>query len=145
MKQYFLPRTDNGKSAWLNNFSSKLTRYAAKYNLSAAEIADMIACAAFFVWVVQMQESIKRFKESFTSYKEEAKNGIAAGASASVMPEAPDMSTAPTAVQPGIFNRATSIGNRIKEHTAYTIADGEDLGLEGAESFDEEPPVTPIP
>ena len=58
--------------------------------------------------------------------------GIQAGAVSSILPSVPVTPAAPPTVAPDIFGRATAIGNRIKAHKDYTLADGNDLGLEGA-------------
>jgi hypothetical protein len=39
----------------------------------------------------------------------------------------------PAAVEPGIFKRAIALVNTIKSRTNYTTADGNDLGIEGAD------------
>ena len=44
------------------------------------------------------------------------------------------MAAPPPAVNAGIFKRASSIGMSVKSKTVYTIADGNDLGLEGTEN-----------
>jgi len=132
-KQRYLPQGDPARNAWLTNFSNKLAGYAAKYNLTPAEVADMVAAALVFSFWYNYQQQYKEYMTKLTAYKNELRDGVPAGGSPSVEPTPPVLGAVPPAVAPGIFNRATSIGNRIKENIGYTVADGSDLGLEGAE------------
>jgi hypothetical protein len=132
-KQSYMKRTDEGKKSWLTNFSNKLGGYATKYNLTPMEVADMVASSAVFAYWFNYLAQYKEYMLKLTAFKNELRDGVPAGGSPSVEPTPPAMGLAPAPVAPGIFNRATSIGNRIKESTGYTVADGSDLGLEGAE------------
>jgi len=67
------------------------------------------------------------------SFKNEVAYGVPAGSEPSVPPALPGAPAPPPSVDPGVFTRALSIANRIKKHKDYTVADGELLGLEGAE------------
>ena len=143
-KKYFLPTDDAGKVIWLQNFSSKLNDYAAKYGISPAEVADMLASADFFAYWVGSLEKIRTFSQKATAFKNEVRDGLAeAGGSPSLNPSLPDLGPAPLVVPPGIFDRVTAIAGRIKKYQSYTVADGEDLGIEGPEQADEPTPPTP--
>lgn len=50
------------------------------------------------------------------------------------MPAAPDFTTAPTPSDPVAFGRVTNMVQRIKSHSAYTVTDGLDLGIEAPTS-----------
>jgi len=132
-KQYFLPRAEMDKLNWLKNFSAKLSTYAAKYNIAAADVADVQAGTVFYSYWFDYRNQFNEYLSKLTEYKNELMNGIAAGASASVQPTVPVIAAAPAAVQPGIFKRALAIANTIKTKSTYTIADGNDLGIEGAQ------------
>lgn len=133
-KQYFLPRTDLEKNQWLENFSGKLPLYAAKYNISADEVTDMTESSAYFAYWLNGKNQTEDYNKKFTQFKNELRDGIPAGASPSLPPTPPVLGVAPMAVAPGIFGRATAIANVIKSKSNYTVADGNDLGIEGAES-----------
>lgn len=135
-KQYFLPRPDLEKQQWLNNFATKLPTYAVKYNISADEVDDMTDSAAYWSYWLNGKNLTEDYNKKFTQFKNELRDGIPAGASPSVAPAPPILGVAPTAVAPGIFARATAIANVIKSKSNYTIADGQDLGIEGPESGD---------
>jgi hypothetical protein len=132
-KQYFLPRTDLEKQDWLKNFAAKLPNYAVKYNLSADEVTDMQNSSLWFSYWMDYRTQLEESFRKSTGFKNEAINGIAPGATPSIPPVPVAMPAMPTEVAPGIFKRATSIANVIKSKSTYTIADGNDLGIEGAE------------
>jgi hypothetical protein len=143
-KKYFLPKDDPGRVIWLQNFSSKLSNYSVKYGISAVEVADMQASALFFSYWVVALDRIRTFSQKATAYKNEVRDGLAeAGGSPSLAPVLPDLGGVPPEVPPGIFDRVTAIAGRIKKYQSYTVADGEDLGIEGPEQQEEE--ETPNP
>ncbi|MBK8442272.1 MAG: hypothetical protein IPL35_02155 [Sphingobacteriales bacterium] len=132
----FIPRIDSEKDLWLKNFAQKLNGYTAKYGITAAEVSDMQAAALQFSYWLDYRNKAEEYVRKVIEYKNEVRDGIAAGASASPVPTPPPTTAAPPVVLPGVFKRAASIGKRIKSHIAYTIADGNDLGLEGTQSSD---------
>jgi hypothetical protein len=132
MKTSYLPRLDKEKLLWLKNFSSKLGVYATKYNLAATDVSDMVASANYFDWFLNYRNIYVETTKKLTQFKNELMDGIQAGAVSSILPSVPVTPAAPPTVAPDIFGRATAIGNRIKSHKDYTLADGNDLGLEGA-------------
>jgi hypothetical protein len=132
-KKTFMPRTDLEKQQWLQNFAAKLTSYQTKYTLAAADITDMQNGSVYFNYWLNYRNQYEVYFRKLTEYKNEIRDGVAAGASPSVAPVVPAMAAAPTAVAPGIFARASSLGSIIKMKPNYTVADGNDLGIEGAE------------
>src|ERR1700733_10585756 len=126
-KQYFMPRADLEKQNWLKNFAAKLGNYAAKYNIAAADVTDTQTGTTFFNYWMDYRNQFNEYLGKLTAYKNELMNGVAPGASISVLPTVPVMAAAPPAVNPGIFKRALSIANTIKTKSNYTIADGNDL------------------
>lgn len=133
MKKYFLPRGEADKLSWLKNFANKLGIYATKYGITAAEVADMQNSAAFYDYWLNYSLQNGEYNKKLTKYRAELREGIEPGATASVAPVPPTFAAAPTSVAPGIFVRASSLAVIIKKRAAYTQADGEDLGIEGAE------------
>lgn len=133
MKSSYLPRLDKEKLLWLKNFSSKLNNYATKYNLATTDVTDMVASANYFDWFLNYRNIYVETTKKLTQFKNELMDGIQAGAVVSILPSVPITPAAPPTVAPDIFGRATAIGNRIKAHKDYTLADGNDLGLEGTE------------
>ena len=132
-KQSFVPSTDLGKQTWLNNLANKINTYAAKYNISASEMADVIAVALYFAYWNNYIQQMREYILKLTAYKNEIRDGVAAGGSPSVEPSLPVFGPPPAAVPPGGFKRVVGLCNSMKKKTVYTVADGQDMGLEGAE------------
>lgn len=133
-KKSFSPNTEDEKAAWFKNFANKLSGYAAKYSISPVELADIIASEVYFDYWYQFTKLNKEYMLKLTAYKNEVRDGVPAGAEPSVPPVAPSIPTGvPPVTAPGGYARAIALGNSIKAKKNYTIADGQDLNLEGAE------------
>ena len=132
-KQFYMPKSDSGKQLWAQNFGNKLGTYKVKYNLTDDEVADAIASSAYFNYYLDCSNQYGEYNKKLTQYKNELRDGIEAGSSPSVIPVPPTLAAAPHEVAPGIFKRLASIAAVIKSKANYTIADGQDLGIEGAE------------
>lgn len=125
-----LPRKNIDKQAWLKNFANKLGQYASKYNITTAEVNDIIAADKAYSYYLNYKIQYGEFHRKLHAYLNEIAIGINAQGSASVAPSPPVLGTAPVGVAPGVFIRARSLSKRIKSHLAYTVADGLDLGIE---------------
>jgi len=132
-KSAFLPVSEPNRILWLTNFEQKLGTYATKYGISAGEVTAVTADLEYASYWWQLHLLVQTHAQGLTAFKNALFYGIADGASAPTEPTLPSIGTVPAAVLPDVFGRATAIGNRIKAHAAYTTADGEVLGLEGAE------------
>lgn len=130
-KQFYLPRTDEGKAIWLHNFAAKLVLYAMKYGITPEEIMDMQQAAMHFAEILNFSNQQEAFKTAITAYKNSIRDGVKNGVTLQPL-TMPTMNLMMT-VQPGIFVRAKAIVNRIKANILYSEADGNDLGIEGAE------------
>lgn len=132
-KEKYMPGRDDKKKTWLHTFASNLPTYNVKYGISAGEVSDMQNSDNYFSFWFDLLESVVDFKEKTIQFKNELRSGVPSGATGTTPPVPPVFGAAPTAVEPGIFDRAASIGNRIKKHKDYVVSDGNNLGLEGAE------------
>jgi hypothetical protein len=133
MKDYFLPRTDSKKSDWQHNLGDKLPTYKTKYGLSTTEVTDSQDGDKYFKYWLDVLGETDAFKRKVTAFKNELRDGVPAGATATLPPAVPVFAAAPTAVEPSIFSRSTALGNRIKKHKDYVVSDGNDMLLEGSE------------
>lgn len=131
-KNYYLPSTDAGKSQFQHNFGDKIVSYKAKYGISNAQETDIKDGDAYFKYWLDVLGEVEAFKLKVTGFKNELRDGVAAGAVASVAPVLQVLPLAPTAVVPGIFSRATSLAGSIKKHKDYVVSDGNDMGIEGS-------------
>lgn len=136
-KKYYLPEEDGKLATWLQNLSSKISGYASKYGLSPAEVALIQNAAAYFIFWFNALTQLKDSTQKITAYKNEVRDGVKAGGSPSVPPTDILFGTPPTAVPPGILAIVRSIVAGIKKHQGYTIADGQDLGIEGEEQTED--------
>jgi hypothetical protein len=130
-KSRYMPKDDATKALWLNNFSATLPGYSTALGLSAADIASVAADAAFFNYVLNSQQQMLAHAQQWTAYKLSARNGP--GASLGSAPVAPNLGSAPPAVAPDIFGRATALVARIKTAPGYNDAIGQALQIIGAE------------
>jgi len=134
MKQYFLPRNDNDKSIWLQNFAGKLPIYSGKYGITENDVIDTQNGAAYFAYWLNYQNQFKEFSNKIIAYKNDVRDGVPDSGEESMLPIAPTPGTAPTAVPAGVFKRAVALANLIKKHASYTMSDGNDLSIEGTET-----------
>ena len=142
MKVAFFPNSDQGKADWLDNFHTKLGGYATLLGVSAGEVTSVTNDTAMFNYIMDMQEAFKTFKQDVSKYKNYLRDG-SHGAPIGDVPEAPTLPVAPTAVNDGIFTRTRKLVARIKTHSAYTEAIGEDLGIVGDEQVINIPNLKP--
>ena len=138
MAQYFyLPDSDEIRVPWDNNFAAKLPAYQVKYKLTDEDLADAKLGAETWAAVVGAQKKIALFSTAFTAFKMAFRNGLPQGGELTV-PVLPALNLPKQLALPGIFARVATIVNTIKNSTQYTVADGNDLGIEGTE-------IVPIP
>jgi hypothetical protein len=130
MKKPFLPASDAGIRAWIRNFADKVGGYAPKYGITATEVADMLDSADAFEQLLNYTDALDACSKNATALKNELRDGVPSGATPSVLVALPVQPA--TLPDPGFLKRVSSLTNRIKGHVSYTIADGENMGLEGA-------------
>ncbi|HMQ70685.1 MAG TPA: hypothetical protein PKA90_16990 [Ignavibacteria bacterium] len=144
-KSHYVPKTDDGKVTWLNNFSSKLPDHASVLGLSPEQITSVQNDAAMFSYIVNLVNSFKTGLAERVGYKDLLKNG----AENSPLGPAPvyNNTPAPTVVPAGIFVRISKLIMTIKGNPNYTEAIGNNLGIIGSEEnieFSELKPVINI-
>lgn len=115
-----MPRTEAEKLSWLKNFANKLGTYAAKYSITAAEVTDMQNSVIFYDYWLNYSLQNSEYNKKLTQYRAELRDGIPAGATASIAPVPPTFAAAPTSVALGIFVRASSLAIIIKKRTNKT-------------------------
>ncbi|MCE2996362.1 MAG: hypothetical protein ACK5RG_18330 [Cyclobacteriaceae bacterium] len=130
-KDHYLPRTDEGKLIWINNFSAKIGNYVNTVGLTAADVTSAKNDAAMFAYLVNAAEVFTTAKEQRVNFKNLIKDGPL-GKPLGLVPDTPVLGTKPADVAPGIFPRLAQLVQRIKNSAAYTEAIGKDLGIIGA-------------
>jgi len=119
-----------GKELWLKNFAAKISKYATKYNIAAAEVTEIKQASDYIVYINDYFNQFSDYLKELSEYQKEIHNGNGHYNSQSLVPAPPVFTTVPPVVAPDVFSRAVSLANRIREHHKYTTADGNDLGIE---------------
>ena len=126
--QKFIPSSDADKGVWLNNYTVKLSLYAALLGITPAELIALQKDNAMFQYVIGMTESYKQTLVNITGYKNMLKHAVGQQ-HIGALPVPPTLPTAPAAVPEGIFDRVSKLTVRIKASTNYTDNIGSDLGI----------------
>lgn len=133
-KDFYLPRTDQGKVAWLNNFSNKLPTHAATLGLTLEDQVVAQRGAEMFAYMVGQVVSFEAEKTERVLFKNLLRDGPI-GSPLGDFPGMPVIPAPPASVPPGIFPRIRLMVQRIKGSTGYTEAIGADLKIIGAEQI----------
>lgn len=127
MKTSYLPSGDLERVNWLNNFKTRMSQYGAQLGFTAAEITAAANDAAMFQYIVNLKEGCKAAMQSLVALTRNLRNSpqVPMGA----IPVLPVAGTAPASVLAGIFNRVSLTVARIKQHSNYTDAIGQEFDI----------------
>jgi hypothetical protein len=140
-KKDFYPTNEDALVLWHKVFSEQFANFNVKYGLSAADVAKAVAYYNWFVWVINLKNALRAFSQQVTKYF----NDIAGKDPTKDPPSALadfDVGTAPPQPDPGIEFQIREWARQMKNHTDYSEADGEAMGIEGAEEA--EPDTTSV-
>lgn len=126
----YLPTDDAGKAVWLLNFANKLPHYAAKFNITPAELTDIANGAKLFDALVTFQKQLDTYYSAFVKYKNQMRDGVLQSSTTinNALPILPTF-TAPPLVPFGILERTVSMADRILKFTTCLESDARDLGI----------------
>jgi len=134
-KKPFMPAGDAAKQPWLNNFVDKLMDatkgYAAKYSIPAATVTALDSGRKWVNAIMTALTGIRTASQNFTAFKDQ----LFTGAGIITKPGTPAFTFPDPVAAPlfaGVFTLAGTVGTQIKDALHYSVADGEDMGLEGA-------------
>ena len=151
MKKAYLPRNEADRHLWLNHFADRLPgAYATKYGITAAELLHVERFRLWNNWIFTVLDEIRQKSQAYTAFRDDLATGksIASGPLSLpldlTLPPMPASGTPPVTITPEAdgFGFVSTLAARIKNHADYAIADGEDLGLEGAEQPADDPVTT---
>ena len=142
-KSNYLPISDSDRAAWLKNFSGKLPLYGTTFGLAAADIAAVAADSAIYSYTLDQVEWFKKESAKRVAFKNQLADGDI-GSAFSAFPVSGIPSAPPAAVPAGIFKRIGRLVQRIKNHLAYSISVGHDLGIETHETINNKLVPKPI-
>lgn len=151
----FLPRSKDERRTWLSNFVSKLqgatNAYVAKYNIPAATVTALTQGRQWVEWTFANVATLRTTNQSLTEFQDQVMMGKGGASGDLALPTAPSYTDMPggntTPITPvaDIVGQAAALGRQIKQKTNYSVADGEDLGLEGPGAPDLPPVETTAP
>ncbi len=124
----FIPLGDSNKVVWLNNFTTKMSLYAAQLGVTPAELTALQKDSAYFSYLVSMMEVYRQNLLNLAGYKNMLKHAVGQQHIGS-LPILPTLPTAPPAVPEGVFDRVSKLVARIKASLSYTDNIGSDLGV----------------
>ena len=127
-KNRYVPSSDADKAIWLNNYTVKMSLYAALVGVSPAELTSIQKDNAMFQYIVNMTESFKQNLYNIQGYKNMLKYAVGQQ-HISTLPVIPVLPPAPAIVPEGIFDRVAKMVTRIKASLSYTDNIGSDLGI----------------
>jgi hypothetical protein len=132
-KKPYLPKPMPQRVIWLNTFATKLATHAATVGVSPAELALVVLMAAFYQYIAALIDLSRTFTQNLTQYR----NILTNAALGTILDPLPSLAI-PVAPMPpttiGILTYISKLVQRIKGHTGYSEAIGEDLGIVGDES-----------
>ena len=131
-KKHYLPKSDEGKGVWLNNFSEKLPNHAAALGISADTLTSVQNDAKMFNYMVNLVNAFKNGQGERVGYKDILKFGP----EGTVLGPVPVFNNVPPPanVQSGIFIRIRRLVQNIKSNNSYNESIGSDLGIIGSET-----------
>ena len=130
----YLPGTDAGKVAWLQNFSTKLNTHGPTLGMTAAEIASVAADNAMVQYIWGLLVGSRTRMQEITAYKQAVFGGTGEAALGSVPTGYSGSGSPASVVPPDVFGRIAALVRHLKTHKAYTVSIGEDLGIVGADA-----------
>jgi hypothetical protein len=131
-KQFYLPKSDEGKMTWLNNLAVKLPNHAATLGISTETVTSVQNDANMFSYMINLVNSFKNGMSERVGYKDIIKNAPE-GTSIGPVPVF-NNTPPPTVVPAGIFIRVRRLVQNIKSNNNYNESIGGDLGIIGAET-----------
>jgi hypothetical protein len=147
----YMPPEDEGIAVMLTAFDENIPPLQIKYGLTSGDVLRIHQARLAWRWFLDCLDVARQWSESATSKKNEMRHGPFAGAQA--MPAGPicppvpliDLGLGPVPIkwEPDFFDYFGKIVARIKNTVGYEKADGDLLGIEGAEIPPPEPSVSP--
>lgn len=125
----FYPTNMDALAPWWVNYQNNIGGLSAKYNITAPQLASILADRTFIVHWIGVRQSAFVFSSQLAAfYNAIVGNDPSLDPPANVVYEVPDP---PVQVPPGIEFRVREIARQVKGHSSYSVADGELLGIIG--------------
>lgn len=149
--QAYMPKTDEGIYNMLASFDENGPALAGKYSLLSADLLRVKQARLAWRWFLDCLEAARQWSESATGKKTQMQHGPPGGAQAMpagpVCPPVPlinlGLGDVPIKWEPNFFAFFGSLVGRIKSTPGYDKADGDLLGIVGAEIPPPDPMIAP--
>lgn len=150
-KQNWFPKKESDRRTLLNNLADKLPgAYATKYGITTDELTTLGNFRLWFIWILDVLEAIRQKAQGYTGFRDALAYGKGTATGPLTLPPALALPAVPSTGSPPVmitpladgWKFTASLVNRIKGHAAYTEADGQDLGIIGAEEQAADPATT---
>jgi hypothetical protein len=139
----YFPARIGDQALWLSNLRNKIANYQAALGYTAGDITALQADADYCIYLLgTWLPAVRRFGESATAYLEQILNGSGTMATLPTF-TLPALPPPPAAVMPGALRRIFVFIKNLKTRSGYSEAIGEDLGIIGSESDENESAVPP--
>ena len=125
----FYPGNMESTATWHASFAANVGKFAAKYNITPAQLASVAADNAWVQYWVARRYAAAIFASQLASYY----NSISGNDTSLDPPLTPafELTGQPDEVPPGIEFRARELARHIRGHSVYSEADGTMLGIIG--------------
>jgi hypothetical protein len=149
----YMPKTTDGIGQMLvafdTNINANAKALAIKYNVADADLTRISQAAMVWQWFMQALSSARVWSRSLTETRDRmvaaAQNGtqpLPGGPMLPAVPDLPGPPPSPAQLEPGFFTFFTGLVAQIKNADNYDVADGQLLGIEGAEMQPPDPATT---
>jgi hypothetical protein len=129
-QQHYFPKKKLEKVSFMVRFAAEIPSYAARFGLTPDQVKDIKDSSAYLDYLYSYEDKLSDYHQSVTAYfnamtKEENCPTTV------FLPFHPPAAPSVDIPKPGIYTRVLRMVKAIKNHPAYTKADGEALGIEG--------------
>ena len=124
----FIEKVDAAFNLQLKNFANKISTYSTALGLTATEVSAVKADAAAFDYILGNQLAVQTFAQNYTAFKSQLRTG--SGLTLGALPLQPVFAAAPPMPAVNAESRFRNLLQRITHNAAYTVAMGQDLGIE---------------
>ena len=126
----WLPSSDAGKLLWLQNAAAKVALYVGTAGIVAADSTNFNGWRDWWQWILNRNDQVKNTREQLVQFKDLMRDGPI-GTPMGATPVAPVYPAAPLfVITSGVFDQVVAFAERTKHTVGYTIAMGEDIGIE---------------
>lgn len=132
MAEDVIPRSEDARKSWGENMILKFPPLADSLGFNNDEELAFLDDVRMMIYVITATQSAQAESKAQTAYKKQTLNGTAGGGNALPLPVLTQVSPPGTVVEPGVIPRIRGDVQRIKAHSGYTDAIGEQLQIVAA-------------